>query len=102
MNVGGSEGLEHPFYSDKSLIGLASNSLVKAAESLQGCFYSSCLLEALVWAWQGLDNQNRAITGDAVAVEILPQAEWLSQRVTILRGVKMANQGESFGRIAYD
>jgi len=39
-------------------------------------------------------DQNRAVTGDVVAVELLPEAAWLTQRVALMGAVKKAVSGE--------
>ena len=42
---------------------------------------------------QGLENQNRAVPGDLVAIQILPQSQWLTQRVNIMSAVKKLQPG---------
>ena len=42
---------------------------------------------------QTKEDQNRAISGDVIAVEVLPEAAWLTQRVSLMNAMKKAVSG---------
>ncbi len=44
-------------------------------------------------ALQDKVDQNRAVSGDVIAVELLPEASWLTQRVTLMNAVKKSMAG---------